>query len=325
MRRVGWCALVLGLAVQAHGQDPPKDDKKPTAKQQYDALVKEFNAARSKLVPQINKAKGEEQQKLLDEYMSYGKQYAEKFYKLAEDEPKDPAATDALFWVVQNGSGSPVHQKAAEKVATLVREMPLKDLTRHLATLRGAPESVMEAALKRAEKDEADPQTADLLAAVVMSNPYQSIAKKAAERLLEKHPDNAAAERVVSLLGRLPDGADTLKRVLEKATQPRLKAAAALALGQSLVSQTERPNLSPADAEKLGAEAEKYMTMAIELYGKEKADAQKGEAERELKAFQTLRVGKEAPEIRAADLDGKEFKLSDYRGKVVLLDFWGDW
>ena len=41
--------------------------------------------------------------------------------------------------------------------------------------------------------------------------------------------------------------------------------------------------------------------------------------------LRTIRVGKEAPEIKAPDLDGKEFKLSDYRGKVVLLDFWGHW
>lgn len=38
-----------------------------------------------------------------------------------------------------------------------------------------------------------------------------------------------------------------------------------------------------------------------------------------------LSVGKAAPEIKAEDLDGKEFKLSDYRGKVVVLDFWGNW
>jgi cytochrome oxidase Cu insertion factor (SCO1/SenC/PrrC family) len=36
-------------------------------------------------------------------------------------------------------------------------------------------------------------------------------------------------------------------------------------------------------------------------------------------------VGKKAPEIKGEDLDGKAFKLSDYRGKVVLLDFWGFW
>jgi cytochrome oxidase Cu insertion factor (SCO1/SenC/PrrC family) len=36
-------------------------------------------------------------------------------------------------------------------------------------------------------------------------------------------------------------------------------------------------------------------------------------------------TGDAAPEIEAEDIDGKTFKLSDYRGKVVLLDFWGNW
>jgi cytochrome oxidase Cu insertion factor (SCO1/SenC/PrrC family) len=31
------------------------------------------------------------------------------------------------------------------------------------------------------------------------------------------------------------------------------------------------------------------------------------------------------PEITGADIDGQPFKLSDYRGKVVVLDFWGFW
>ncbi|MEE2825359.1 MAG: hypothetical protein VYE64_01890 [Planctomycetota bacterium] len=35
--------------------------------------------------------------------------------------------------------------------------------------------------------------------------------------------------------------------------------------------------------------------------------------------------GSLAPEIKGDDLDGNAFKLSDYRGKVVMLDFWGDW
>ncbi len=45
----------------------------------------------------------------------------------------------------------------------------------------------------------------------------------------------------------------------------------------------------------------------------------------ELFAFEHLRIGKLAPEIVGEDVDGVEFKLSDYRGKVVVIDFWGDW
>jgi len=36
-------------------------------------------------------------------------------------------------------------------------------------------------------------------------------------------------------------------------------------------------------------------------------------------------VGQPAPEIDGEDLASECFLLSDYRGKVVLLDFWGFW
>ena len=38
-----------------------------------------------------------------------------------------------------------------------------------------------------------------------------------------------------------------------------------------------------------------------------------------------LEAGKEAPEFQGRTIDGHEFKLSDYRGKVVLIDFYGFW
>jgi len=45
------------------------------------------------------------------------------------------------------------------------------------------------------------------------------------------------------------------------------------------------------------------------------------------KAFreQNLAVGKPVPDFTAKDIEGAEFKLSEYKGKVVLLDFWGFW
>ncbi|MEQ1894647.1 MAG: hypothetical protein ABL998_19065, partial [Planctomycetota bacterium] len=38
-----------------------------------------------------------------------------------------------------------------------------------------------------------------------------------------------------------------------------------------------------------------------------------------------LQLGMVAPEMEAVDENGAKWKLSDYRGKVVLVDFWGYW
>jgi len=39
----------------------------------------------------------------------------------------------------------------------------------------------------------------------------------------------------------------------------------------------------------------------------------------------SISIGKQAPEIAQVDPDGKTRKLSDLKGKVVLLDFWASW
>ncbi len=42
-------------------------------------------------------------------------------------------------------------------------------------------------------------------------------------------------------------------------------------------------------------------------------------------AFENLNIGQTAPEIVGQDVDGNPMKLSDFAGKVVVLDFWGFW
>jgi thiol-disulfide isomerase/thioredoxin len=48
-------------------------------------------------------------------------------------------------------------------------------------------------------------------------------------------------------------------------------------------------------------------------------------AETKLDEIANIGEGKPAPEIVGVDIEGKPLKLSDYRGKVVALVFWGSW
>lgn len=314
------------LALPAtRGEDPPKAKdgaKEKTPKEQYAALAKEYTSKRTAVVAEINKAKGEEQQKLIKQYGALGGEFADQFLKLAEDHPKDPVAADALFWIVQNAFGSPAHPKAVEKVTALIGEMPLKELADRLASAQ-ATQPVLQAVVKRAEKDEKDPQVADLVAWVATNAARLPAGKKAVRTMIEKYPDHSAMESVALSAAEIEGGDALLKRLLEKDPKPKVKSAATLGLGKALAEKVDGLGDSPAEADRVAAEAEKYLASAAELY--KDNEARRTEAEQELKALRTLRVGKEAPDIKGPDLDGKDFKLTDYRGKVVLLDFWGDW
>jgi len=48
-------------------------------------------------------------------------------------------------------------------------------------------------------------------------------------------------------------------------------------------------------------------------------------ADPELYELRHLALGMVAPEIEGEDIDGKTRKLSDYRGRIVVLSFWASW
>jgi hypothetical protein len=79
------------------------------------------------------------------------------------------------------------------------------------------------------------------------------------------------------------------------------------------------------DRNKALKEIEVVFEQAAEQYADVKlpgGDTIAEQAKTELFTIRNLSVGKQAPDIEGEDQDGKRFKLSDYRGKVVLLDFW---
>jgi peroxiredoxin len=87
--------------------------------------------------------------------------------------------------------------------------------------------------------------------------------------------------------------------------------------------------LRAVDREKLLGTAEKLFERVVADYADVKQYADVPEigsvAKAALFEMRELQVGKTAPEITGKDVEKKQFKLSDYRGKVVVLIFCGHW
>jgi hypothetical protein len=150
----------------------------------------------------------------------------------------------------------------------------------------------------------------------------------------EKYATRMKLERLVQVCRRGlagSTGGETVLRVLLKKDERReVRGAACLALARSLKGRAGRlPEAQAADAEKLRKESEELFERTADKYADVKLHPRGAtlgdQARGELFEMRFLVIGKEAPEVEGEDADGKKFKLSDYRGKVVLLDFWGNW
>jgi hypothetical protein len=124
-------------------------------------------------------------------------------------------------------------------------------------------------------------------------------------------------------------GSETvLRTVLERDKRHDIQGKACLALAESLKRRAEgMPEAEAKEAEKLQKESESLFERVEKDFSDVKSfrGTLADQAKSQLFELRFLSKGKPAPEIKAEDLDGKEFKLSDYKGKVVLLDFWGNW
>ena len=149
------------------------------------------------------------------------------------------------------------------------------------------------------------------------------LAKASMQTLMTHHVRHPGIRLAVARIGghRRKFGHETSRRwlddVIAKNPNPAVKAQAhytraAAYVGTRAVERSE-------DLRQLAIRDLKY------VLANDQQKSLHGLAERLLFEATTLEPGLEAPDISGEDLDGVPFKLSDYRGKVVLLDFWGDW
>ena len=84
------------------------------------------------------------------------------------------------------------------------------------------------------------------------------------------------------------------------------------------------------DPDKLEQDAEEYFDRTIKEFGDLQPMGKDFAPLREQAAgaifkMHHLNIGRPAPEILGEDIDGKPMKLSDFRGKVVVVSFWATW
>src|SRR5579864_2523266 len=122
-------------------------------------------------------------------------------------------------------------------------------------------------------------------------------------------------------------GDQMLRKAIDKSPHRSVQGYARFSLAICLRTRADgMGNNLPEEREPIEREAEKLFQQVIDKYADLKHTTTLGkEAEGELFALKHLSIGKAAPEIEGEDLDGKKFRLSDYKGKVVLLNFWGSW
>jgi len=172
-----------------------------------------------------------------------------------------------------------------------------------------------------AKKYPTDPAAVDALVWVSTSAAGTAESKEALATLLKEHVTSDKLGRVCSALVYDADGERTLRRIATENPHADVQGQAQYALGQALKSRGDRGD------EAAGKEAERQFELVAAKYADVKMyNTTLGKlASGELREIRLLAVGKPAPDISGEDIDGKPFKLSDYRGKVVLLDFWGHW
>lgn len=264
------------------------DDEEKTAQEDLRALAKEFNKAASSVVLKARAAEtDDERAQALGEFRQLTHRYAPRFLAFAEKKGDADVSFEGAAWVVENAPTAP---EAAKAVDLLVKNHVGH---KQMGSLLGsAAQSIY-------------PSSEKLLRAVRTAAGTPERQGRAtyflAQHLKMKHEE-----------------VQQLNQADELGAKKRFEALHGKELARKLADQ---------DPVKIRKECEALLEEIGEKYG----DVKMGRitlgtlVEPELFELRRLAIGKTVPDVTGEDLDGKRFNLSDYRGKVVVMVFWGTW
>ncbi len=230
--------------------------------------------------------------------------YGPKLWRLAQDSPRHQAAFEALIWLVGHGPSFFDARVERDALMSQVVDALIHD---HLETIAGhLTDRNVAMALNMSEQ---------------IQTPYFDRLLRA---LFERGRDRPARGRMGLALGRyLKAEADCIARLTRPETDSRRP------LDLYFLDPAFADQLRKTDRAAIEHKAEDVLKRVIDDYGDvlyfngavTTQETLANIAKRELAEIRSLSVGKTAPEIVGDDVQGKPMKLSEFRGKVVLLDF----
>lgn len=276
--------IMTAVSAPGHCRDEP-----PTPAEQYNRLLNEYDRASSSGVALTDA----QRLKFIGEVYQHRHALALKFLDLAEKYPNDPIALDALIravWQV-NTTPWPVELVGESKARGRAFELVQRN---HIRSHKLGPlcQRISYGFCQEYET---------FLRAVLENNPHREV----------------RATACLSLAHFLNNRLQRLELCNE---QSALANEFAGLYGKEYLAKLQKQ-----DHKQAIREVETVFEQAIEKYSDVKLASGDTVAERaksELFEIRNLSIGKVAPDIEGEDQNGQRFKLSEYRGKVVLLDFW---
>jgi subtilisin family serine protease len=254
--------------------------------QQYQALSREYDKAREVYEQALRGAKSDlERQRVFSTSRVGPEQYTHLFQLLARLHPDNPAARDALIWI---GGHDPAGPEGQEALKILARDHIGSDGLGPVCDAVGSLPTVV---------------AESFLRSVSEKSPHKEVRARASFALatiLKRWSDNA------------PD--------LTDASGPRARQMSRY-FGEQVSERIRKDPRTIADEALRLFQHVRETAGDARFKGGRLAEA----ADHALFEMHDLAVGKPAPEILAEDLDGQQMKLSDFRGRVVLLNFWASW
>jgi thiol-disulfide isomerase/thioredoxin len=287
-------------------------------------------------------AKSNDQKKQLNAQLStFKSELPGKLIQLAEKYPNTTGGLAALYWAAFL-QATPASQSAVGIFQKWVVSADLDQLA--AATTLGRQGSqefggnleIARALLNRVKQEPSHQKAAELVTCVCrIAEPKSGhrqateVFTEAAELIASQYASSPEITNFCELLGRglgSPPWAspfeEHLRKILQANEHRHIRCAAAYALA-SVVQD------SPTDRQVEAVEL--YQQFLKDFDGKHQYHFQSIEqgyrrcAAQELDELAFRAIGKPAIETSGVNLDGTPMKLSDYRGKVVLLSFWATW